>query len=336
LLGLLDALTALHVRNETGVLGVVFATAGSTYQKPGAVVLLGHEGMIHGAISGGCLEPELEDRAREVQRSRRAATIEFDTRSDEDLIFGSGTGCRGRIHLLLLPQVCGAPLTRALTRLVGLGGNLDLGISIDGPQVGSGQARLCDEVWTWGPDGQIGLSQEADSTVAIRIAAPPRVLLFGSGPETLTLNMFIRRVGWLLQVVEHRGRWLKFAQTAGVREVIELPPDEACEVWRERHVDAAIAMTHNFALDMQHLALCARSDLPYVGLLGPSSRRDAMLMDLGPDLASRLRGRLRAPVGLGLGGRGPEALAVSIVAELQQHFANELRPLANASCARGH
>jgi xanthine dehydrogenase accessory factor len=164
--------------------------------------------------------------------------------------------------------------------------------------------------------------------VTLRIAAPPRILLFGAGPETLTLNLFTRRVGWLLQVVEHRGRWLEFARSAGVQQVIELPPDEAEEVWREQQVSAAIAMTHNYALDMQHLALCAKSDFCYVGLLGPSSRRDAMLADLGPDLASRLQGRLRAPVGLGLGGRGPEALALSIVAELQQHFANESRPFA--------
>jgi xanthine dehydrogenase accessory factor len=326
--GLLDALAGLHARTESGVLGLVFATAGSTYQKPGALVLLGTSGMIHGAISGGCLEPELEDRARAVQRSGRAETIEFDTRSDEDLIFGSGTGCRGRIHLLLLPQIPGAPLTRALNRLLADGGVLDVGISIAGSEVGSGQASIQDESWSWGRDGQLGLFQDTQATVALRIAAPPRILLFGAGPETLALNLFTHRVGWLLQVVEHRGRWLKFAQSAGVQATIELPPGEAEEVWREQHVSAAIAMTHNYALDLQHLALCAKSDLSYVGLLGPSSRRDAMLADLGADLASRLQGRLRAPVGLGLGGRGPEPLALSIVAELQQHFANESRAFA--------
>jgi xanthine dehydrogenase accessory factor len=326
--GLLDALAELHAHDEAGVLGLVYATAGSTYQKPGALVLLGAAGMIHGAISGGCLEPELEDRARLVQRNGRAQTIEFDTRSDEDLIFGSGTGCRGRIHLLLLPQIPGAPLTRALNRLVAAGGVLEVGLSIDGTETGSGRATVQGEAWSWGRDGQSGLFRDGEATAALRIPAPPRIMLFGAGPETLTLNLFTRRVGWLLQVVEHRGRWLNFAQAAGVQRVIELPPDEAAEVWREQHVSAAIAMTHNYALDMQHLALCATSDFAYVGLLGPSSRRDAMLADLGPDLTSRLQGRLRAPVGLGLGGRGPEPLALAIVAELQQHFANETRPFA--------
>jgi xanthine dehydrogenase accessory factor len=58
----------------------------------------------------------------------------------------------------------------------------------------------------------------------------------------------------------------------------------------------------------------------YVGLLGPIARRDALLAELGA-AAERLRPRLHAPVGLDLGGSGPEAIALAIAAELQQVFA---------------
>jgi len=327
--GLLDALGHLHARDEIGVLGLVLSTEGSTYQKPGATVLLSAGGMLHGAISGGCLEPDLENRAREVQASGHAAVIEFDTRTDEDLIFGSGTGCRGRTQLLLLPQSKGAPLSQALNTLVAEAGVLEIGVNPQGEHIGSGVARLNEATWSWGRDGsQSAAWIERPGIQRIRVTAPPRLLLFGAGPELLTLNLFARRLGWLLRVVEHRGRWLKFAQSAGFSQTIELPADEAAEVWRKQHVDAAIAMTHNYALDMQHLALCAQTDLSYIGLLGPSARRDSMLADLGPALAALLQGRLHAPVGLGLGGRGPESLALSIVAELQRQFANETRPFA--------
>jgi xanthine dehydrogenase accessory factor len=244
------------------------------------------------------------------------------------LIFGSGTGCRGRIQLVLLPQIPGAPLTRALQRLVGEAGVLDVGIVPTGDDTGSGYARLGGARWSWGRDGQPAAPPETVDLRRIQVVSPPRILLFGAGPETLTLSVFTRRLGWLLQVVEHRGRWLKFAQNAGLRGVIELPPDEAAEVWLQHPVDAAIAMTHNYALDLQHLAFCARSDVSYIGLLGPVARRDSMLAELAPELCSRLEGRLHAPVGLGLGGRGPEPLALSIVAELQQHFAKDSRPFA--------
>jgi len=84
-------------------------------------------------------------------------------------------------------------------------------------------------------------------------------------------------------------------------------------------------MTHNYALDAAHLVHCARSKLSYVGLLGPAARRDALLREIGELHAAKLRGRLHAPVGLSIGGSGPEALALAIVAELQQHVARRSR-----------
>ncbi|MBS0591038.1 MAG: XdhC family protein, partial [Proteobacteria bacterium] len=112
--GLLDALWRSHSRNDAAVLGIVVATEGSTYQKPGALVLLDDKGLRHGAISGGCLEPALEQAALTVRESGCAAIVALDTRSDEDALFGSGIGCRGLVRVLLLPLPPHAPLARAL------------------------------------------------------------------------------------------------------------------------------------------------------------------------------------------------------------------------------
>ena len=304
------------------VLGIVFATAGSTYQKPGALILLDRMGMRHGALSGGCLEPEVEERARRVSDNRCAEVIDFDTRSDEDLLFGSGTGCRGRIHLLLLPQPADAPLTEALERLASSAGPLELALVVEGPATGSGSATLNGATWHWGRDGRRSGAIESDPLLArVNVNPPPRILLFGAGPETGALYQFVQRLGWSVSLVEHRGRWLKFAHSAGVRDIIEAAPDDAAVLWRSQHVTAAVAMTHNYSLDMKHLRECADSELSYVGLLGPAARRDQMLAELGEEYAKRLGGRLHAPVGLALGGRGPEPLALAIAAELQQHFA---------------
>jgi xanthine dehydrogenase accessory factor len=328
--GLLDSLLAGHSRGTGCVLGIVFATEGSTYQKPGALILLDHTGMRHGALSGGCLEPEVEERARRVSDSRSAETIDFDTRSDEDLLFGSGTGCRGRIHLLLLPQPPDAPLTQALTQLATGGSPLELGLVVDGPATGSGSATLNGETWHWGQDGHRVHRSISRQTVVgsgappvrVSVNPPPRILLFGAGPETGALYLFMQRLGWRVTLVEHRGRWLKFAHSAGVQDIIEAAPDDAAAIWRSQHATAAVAMTHNYALDLKHLRECADSDLSYIGLLGPAARRDQMLVELGEEYAKRLQGRLHAPVGLALGGRGPEPLALAIAAELQQHVAH--------------
>jgi len=328
---LLQRMAAIHASGESCALGMVVATTGSTYQKPGAIVLLDKTGMRHGAISGGCLEPELEDRARMVLRENHAGLVEFDTRSDEDLVFGSGTGCRGRIRLLLLPQAHSAPLFLALTSLSEAAGAMEVTLVIEGDDTGCGCARLGDETWYWRRDGQPLARTEFERAMSVApiaqvsVNSPPAVVLLGTGPETAPLHLFMQQLGWRVLAVEHRGRWLKFAHAAGVEHIVQQRPDEAAPHWLREQPDAAIAMTHNFALDLEHLRVCAHSNLPYVGLLGPGARRDALLADLGAHDAGRLRPRLHGPVGLGLGGSGPDAVALAIVAELQQHFVQRQR-----------
>ena len=61
------------------------------------------------------------------------------------------------------------------------------------------------------------------------------------------------------------------------------------------------------------------------------TRRERLLADLG-EVAEALRPRLRAPVGLDLGAATPEAIALSIIAEIHVALAGRTRnePLAHA------
>ena len=83
--------------------------------------------------------------------------------------------------------------------------------------------------------------------------------------------------------------------------------------------DAAIVMSHHLVSDRSYLGVLAATDIPFVGLLGPPRRRERLLDDLG-DSAAGLGNRLRSPVGTKIGGRGPAAIALEIVAELQAFF----------------
>jgi xanthine dehydrogenase accessory factor len=80
-------------------------------------------------------------------------------------------------------------------------------------------------------------------------------------------------------------------------------------------------MTHTAANDREALAALARRAEPFVGLLGPPARRDELLAELDPGARVALTPRLHAPVGIRLGGHGPEVLALSICAELQRFLA---------------
>lgn len=75
-------------------------------------------------------------------------------------------------------------------------------------------------------------------------------------------------------------------------------------------------MTHNFARDAEILTRLLPSAIPYIGVLGPKSRGDQLLAEIG---AAR-DARLHNPIGLDLGGETPEEIALSIVAEIQAVF----------------
>jgi xanthine dehydrogenase accessory factor len=296
-----------------GTFACVVETEGSTYVRPGAVALFGAQGEGQvGWLSGGCLEPEIARRADSAAASGRMEWLDIDTRDDEDLFAGSAVGCRGRLHLALLP-------------LAAIPGWQDL---LPAWRAGAGAMR-----WTIDTQGAVacavaGAARQWRLTTSPRegdpdpraweweLPSPPTVLVFGAGPETSTLVPWLHRLGWMTAVVERRPRWSALAALS------DMPVDEspqAALARLARRFDAALVMHHHFELDREALQALADTDIGYVGLLGPARRREDLFRVLPDAARAALQPRLRSPVGLDLGGQGPEAIALSIVAQLHAH-----------------
>jgi len=309
--GLRGVIDALPRRSgDRGVLSIVTATRGSTYRKPGAL-LLRREHLAAGWLSGGCLEAELDLVAADVLRDGCARVHAFDTHGDDDLLFGSAIGCRGAITLLLLPVDDAHALVHALRALAESTQLLHLSLRPDG----SGEAALGSRCWSW----LASASATHEMQWSVRVAPPPRVLLCGAGPEAAPLLLHARTLGWYVEAIEHRGRWRDHAR--GADALHEQLPERAWTVIDASRFAAALVMGHHFGNDLSHLRRLADSDIGYIGLLGPPARRDALLTEIGEAAAARLRERLQAPAGMRLGGEGPEAIALSVAAGLQRHLA---------------
>ena len=97
LLGFFD----LHRNDESLVLVTITGTEGSTYRKPGAMMLISRDGAYEGMISGGCLEGDLLHHANEVFLGGVPKSVTYDMHAGEDLVWGLGLGCDGIIHLQL-------------------------------------------------------------------------------------------------------------------------------------------------------------------------------------------------------------------------------------------
>jgi xanthine/CO dehydrogenase XdhC/CoxF family maturation factor len=90
-------------------------------------------------------------------------------------------------------------------------------------------------------------------------------------------------------------------------------------------------MTHRYRDDVALAAALLPRELAYVGLLGPKKRAQRILCELaagGLAMTEEMRERLRAPVGLDIGGDTPEAVALAVLAEIQAALAGrDGRPL---------
>lgn len=320
---------ALRDQGRSFALALVTDTEGSTYRKPGALALVADDGERFGAISGGCLEPALDQLARDALASGRVEVALFDTRGDDDLLFGSGSGCRGRMRVLAWPVPPGAhAFFDALSAAQANGVALDLLLAVDATDAGRGFAWRAGARVDFDPpstalallDASPGLHEHEGALFArLRIAPAPRLLLVGAGPEAPAMLRLANTLGWRADVADHR-EGLLLASRLGDAHALHHGRPAAVLSSLEAMPGAALVMTHVASTDLEALRALAAMPVGYVGLLGPPGRRDELLAGLADAERAALRPRLRAPVGLPLGGEGPEAIAMAVAAQLQQFF----------------
>ncbi|WP_290890146.1 XdhC family protein [Arenimonas sp.] len=324
--GVLEAASALRAAGRRFALALVTDTEGSTYRKAGALAVVAEDGARTGTISGGCLEPALVMLCQQVIADGRPGHTVFDTRGDDDLLFGSGSGCRGRMRVLAWPLPGpGEGLLDALLAADAEGRALALVVSYEG---GMPAWRLVDrEEGTGGRPGLEDPGRDAGKLlvtapaggILLRIAPVPKVRLLGAGPEAAPLLALGHTLGWHLRIADHREGLLADARIpADVPRQVQRPAAALADAARPD--DAVLVMTHLASADLEALRALAPLPVPYVGLLGPPGRRDELLARLTDAERAALQPRLRAPVGLFLGGEGPEAIALAIAADLQRHF----------------
>jgi xanthine/CO dehydrogenase XdhC/CoxF family maturation factor len=335
--GLVSFFEARRDRGEPLVLATIFATSGSTYSKAGTHMLIDGNGDFHGMLSGGCLEGDLALRAAAVIDSGMPQIVTFDLAQDDEL-WGLGVGCDGVMQVFLQPltsangyqpfaAIAGAmlgdrPLQLALViesghpdvqpgaaAIGGADGVSSLGLADDHA------ARILGDA-TRPAYGQQMLDGHALGVLCARIQPSPRLLVLGAGPDAEPVVRFAAELGWRCTVADHRDAYTASGKFGAAEEVLCVPAAELGGSLDLTRYDAAVVMSHHLASDRAYLAQLASTGIRYVGLLGPAARRDRLLSELG-DSGQALEGRLRGPAGIDIGGRGPGAIALSIVAEVQ-------------------
>jgi xanthine/CO dehydrogenase XdhC/CoxF family maturation factor len=335
-----------HRDDDALVLATVIATAGSTYRKPGAMMLIAHGGAYEGLISGGCLEGDLLHHAAAVFASGEPSLVTYDMHADEELVWNLGLGCDGIIHLLLQRldrerdfdfmsqlEVCHGARRPALLALVTQSdGVLPLGafgladcsdISVGEAQLRSLLDDLCEPWRDLGRDLErhewpswrcqnvrIGTDLQATALV-VNIPPRTRVLICGAGPDAVPMARAFAALDWDVLVADHRPAFARAERFPHGCTVLRSRPEQLAQALDPASLDAAVIMSHHLENDAAWLAAVAPHGLRYVGVLGPRARRDRLR-----EMAACGERPLFGPVGLDIGAELPASIALSVAAEI--------------------
>ncbi len=344
-----------HRADDALILGTVIATEGSTYRKPGAMMLIAADGSHRGLISGGCLESDLAQHARQVFKDGETHNVTYDLSADKDLVWGLGIGCDGVIELMLqrLESDGGFGFLHALETAwkARRDGVLGLVIASSDPHHPVGNFAFdCGEDFRAGDAELIGnihvpstihdlsrrfwleriaAPQGSVDMLLVPVIPPPALLVCGAGIDAVPVVRLAVEMGWDCTVADHRPGFASTERFPDSADVRLLQADALATSIDLGHIDATIIMSHNLEHDRQYLAQVVTARVPYIGLLGPRARRDRLLAEIKA-VNGEAGLHVHGPAGLDIGAEMPESIALAIIAEihacLNRRQGSELTP----------
>lgn len=344
---LVESARALRRARTPFLLATVVRIRGSSYRRPGARMIVTHDGPVAGSISGGCLERDVAQRGFWRTRDRDAVVVSYDATVDEDLRSGFGLGCDGVVDVLLERareddacdpfEVLGRCVDeeRAVAMATVFGSQrtrVHVGARVAVDDAGKLDSTLRDAhahaalataaqralagsaTGTWSSD-------DGDMDALVEAVAPaPHLFVFGSGPDAAPVVAAAKAVGWTVTVCDRQARFVTCERFAAAdRRIVFGRSDVGASV------DAcarplAVVLSHDYENDRDVIRELTRTRALYIGLLGPRRRTDRMLAEIerdGGPSADTVRARISAPVGLDIGAETPAEVALAIVAEAQ-------------------
>jgi xanthine/CO dehydrogenase XdhC/CoxF family maturation factor len=339
----------LRRRGEQALLATVVETAGSTYRRPGARLLMSQDRWLAGGISGGCLEGEVLKKAWWRTRDGPLVLSYDATTADDELSWSFGLGCNGRVEVL---QERISPEPTPTHPLAFIAGRLEqrrAGVMATVFRVGRtaaarvGERLLLDEDGVRSDVKDIALREKlhADAEAAlaggrtavhrygnaesavdalVEVVRPARPLfVFGNGQDAVPLVRLAAELGFHVTLVANRPSGVPPDAFREADVFLTATPETAGAKVVLAEDAAVIVMTHNLAHDQGFLRLALESPCAYVGALGPRVRTEEMLNQLqqqGFVLTEGHHRRLHSPTGLDLGGEQSEEIALAILGEV--------------------
>lgn len=168
---------------------------------------------------------------------------------------------------------------------------------------------------------------------------PIHLLICGAGNDAMPLLQLAKMLDWRVSVIDSRAQYATRARFM-TADLVQVVPLEDTQTLNELSQNAAVAlMSHSLTQDRARLkVLLTQPKLAwrYLGQLGPSYRTQRLLGEIAqtlnnPQTLQAGIERLHYPIGYKLGGDGPEALALGIIAQISAVMYQQTPPTDTAA-----
>jgi xanthine/CO dehydrogenase XdhC/CoxF family maturation factor len=292
------------------VLATVVDLDGSSYRKPGVRMLIIEDNSMVGAVSGGCVEKDILRQSQTVFETGQSKMMTYDGRYR--------LGCEGVLYILLErfepDAVCFEKFQETLQHRThfrihsfykkeecvypGLGSVIEIN------------------------DEQLPLSQRIPNEdlecFTEKLSPCFKLMIFGAEHDAVKLCRLAHFNGWEVTVVSGPLESKTITDFPGATAFYSVSPDQL-ELEAIDEETAIVLMSHNFANDLKYLLELKDTTPIYLGLLGPSKRREKLLaqfIEYCPEVSTEFLDVMYGPAGLNIGAETPEEIAISIVSEI--------------------
>jgi len=327
---------------EEIALATVVDVDGSAPRPSGARLGLTRKGSMVGSVSGGCVESDVFERALKVLDQGEPVLVSYGPALPDG--FEVGLSCDGRIEVLIevfpadnetwtrvrqaiendgpAAMAIGLAPAHILGARLGIVGETRDGLERVGgidPAIDTRVAEKALELLRGRGRGvfEIPAGDEVHRVFIESFAPAQRLYLVGATHIAVSLCRMAKEVGFQVILIDPRT-----ALTEGDRFSAA---DQVSHEWPVDVLDGALlnadayvlTLTHDAKFDLPTLARALESDVRYIGALGSRRTHEKRLEALREQgFGDEALARIKTPVGLDLGGRRPEEIALAILAEM--------------------
>jgi xanthine dehydrogenase accessory factor len=324
--------------HEPVALAVVTQTWGSSPRAIGAKMAFTQDGKIAGSVSGGCVEGAVFETGVEVLKTGHPQFLHFGVA--DETAWTVGLACGGQIDVFV--KQIEEPFYTKIQNAMTAGQSFCTATITKGPAALLGREMLVTRnprnpsPFIDGIDEAINglalksLAEDHPQTVHLQVAGQdeievfidiydpqPTLVVVGGVHIAIGLTKIARTLGFRTIVIDPRRAFGNAERFPEVDRLIQSWPDEAFGQLTINENTAIAILTHDPKIDDPALLISLNCPAFYVGALGSPStqeKRHQRLLEAG--LKIEQLARLHGPIGLKIGGRTPEEIALAIMAEI--------------------